>query len=56
MSAIFRQIALYAPDGSIVDQLMFGEATTDVSFARVPDGGAFTTCAVSSCGATNGCE
>ncbi len=56
LDASGEQIALYAPDGSIVDQLMFGEATTDVSFARVPDGGAFTTCAVSSCGATNGCE
>lgn len=50
-----EEITLYAPDGSIVDTLAFGAATTDVSFARVPDGtGEFVSCATSTCGASNG--
>jgi hypothetical protein len=50
-----EQIALYAPDGSVVDTLMFGTTDPDVSYARVPDGGAFTTCKTSSCGVANAC-
>lgn len=50
-----EQIGVYAPDGTAVDTLSFGEATTDVSFARAPDGtGEFVTCATSTCGASNG--
>ncbi len=44
-----------APDGTMIDQITFGAATTDVSFARLPDGtGDFASCAHSTCGATNG--
>lgn len=50
-----ESIAIYAPDGSAVDSLSFGAATTDVSFARVPDGtGEFVSCAAATCGASNG--
>jgi len=44
-----------APDGTLVDSITFGMATTDVSFARLPDGsGDFASCAHSTCGASNG--
>lgn len=50
-----EQIALYAPDGAEVDSLTFGEATTDVSFARAPDAtGDFISCSTPTCGASNG--
>jgi hypothetical protein len=50
-----EQIALYAPDGTAIDSLAFGEAKTDTSFARIPDGtGEFVTCGVSTCGTLNG--
>lgn len=44
-----------APDGTLIDQITFGMATTDVSFARLPDGtGEFASCAHPTCGASNG--
>ncbi|MFT3697614.1 MAG: lamin tail domain-containing protein [Kofleriaceae bacterium] len=44
-----------APDGTLIDTITFGAATTDVSFARLPDGtGAFADCPHSTCGASNG--
>lgn len=46
---------IYAPDGTMIDGVSFGTPTTDVSFARLPDGtGAFAACAMGTCGATNG--
>lgn len=56
LNAAGEEIAIYATDGSTIDSLTFGEATTDVSFARTPDGtGAFVTCATATCGASNTC-
>ena len=50
-----EQFAIYLPDGSLIDSITFGKATTDVSFARVPDGtGDFASCAHATCGAANG--
>jgi hypothetical protein len=55
LSASGEQFAVYSPGGVLVDELTFGAATTDHSFARLPDGtGAFADCATSTCGATNG--
>ncbi len=34
-----EMIALYAPDGSSVDRVTFGQQTADVSMGRTPDGG-----------------
>jgi len=47
-----------APDGTLIDSITFGMATTDVSFARLPDGtGDFASCSHPTCGASNGtCE
>ena len=33
-------IGLYAPDGSAIDRLEYGSQATDLSAARIPDGGA----------------
>jgi len=33
-----EQIGLYGPDGSMVDEIEFGDQATDVSMGRVPDG------------------
>lgn len=50
-----EQFAISAPDGTLIDSITFGEATSDVAFARLPDGtGDFASCAVSTCGAANG--
>ncbi len=51
-----EQIGLYTADLAPIDETTFGEATTDVSFARVPDGtGEFVSCTTSTCGASNAC-
>lgn len=56
LSADGEAFAIFAPDGTLLDKIEFGMATTDVSFARVPDGtGDFVSCTTSSCGATNKC-
>jgi hypothetical protein len=50
-----EQFAISAPDGTLIDSITFGEATSDVAFARLPDGtGDFASCAASTCGAANG--
>lgn len=50
-----EQFAISAPDGALIDSITFGAATTDVAFARLPDGtGDFASCAVATCGAANG--
>jgi len=50
-----EQFAISAPDGTLIDSLTFGAATSDVAFARLPDGtGDFASCAASTCGAANG--
>ncbi len=55
LSATGEAFAIYTPGGELIDQLGFGAATTDVSFARLPDGtGAFVSCTRSTCGASNG--
>jgi len=55
LDAAGEQFAIYAPDGTLIDSIMFGAATTDVSFARLPDGtGDFASCAHATCGAANG--
>jgi len=47
--------AISAPDATLIDSIAFGAATTDVSFARLPDGtGDFASCATPTCGAANG--
>ncbi|MEM8558279.1 MAG: CotH kinase family protein [Bacteroidota bacterium] len=38
LSAGGEQIGLYAPDGTVVDTLTYGEQTTDISLGRSPDG------------------
>ena len=51
-----EEIALFSPEGESVDSLAFGMATTDVSFARVPDGtGEFVSCTTSTIAGANGC-
>ena len=55
LAAEGEQFAITAPDGTLVDSITFGAATTDVAFARLPDGtGDFASCAVATCGAANG--
>lgn len=55
LAAEGEAFAIYAPDGTAIDSLTFGAATTDVSFARLPDGtGDFVSCAHPTCGAANG--
>lgn len=50
-----EDFAIAAPDGTQLDMISFGAATTDVSFARFPDGaGAMAACATSTCGGANG--
>lgn len=50
-----EQFAISGPDGVLIDSITFGAATTDVAFARLPDGtGDFASCAVATCGAANG--
>lgn len=39
LSAGGEQVGLYAPDGTAVDTLTYGEQTTDISLGRSPDGG-----------------
>jgi hypothetical protein len=39
LSADGELIALYAPDGSLVDSVTFGASARDVSGGRIPDGG-----------------
>lgn len=57
LSADGEVAALFAPDGTLVDSVTFGAATTDQSFARAPDGdGEFVTCATPTCGALNGAD
>ncbi|MCK6506598.1 lamin tail domain-containing protein, partial [Myxococcota bacterium] len=40
LSAKGESLALYAPDGTEIDGVSFGPQSTDVSAARMPDGGA----------------
>ena len=55
LSADGEQFAIYAADGTLIDSVTFGAATTDVAFARLPDGtGEFASCAHATCGAANG--
>ena len=55
LDAAGEAFALFTPDGTLVDKLEFGAATTDASLARFPDGtGAPASCAASTCGAANG--
>lgn len=55
LAAEGETFAIYTPDGTLIDSLTFGAATTDVSFARLPDGtGDFVSCAHPTCGAANG--
>lgn len=55
LDAAGEQFAIYAPDGALIDSISFGMATTDASFARLPDGtGEFASCARPTCGAANG--
>jgi hypothetical protein len=35
-----EEIGLYAPDGTLVDSVIFGQQTNDVSYGRFPDGAA----------------
>ncbi len=35
-----EEIGLFAPDGTLVDSVVFGQQTNDVSYGRFPDGGA----------------
>jgi len=55
LDAAGEAFAIFAPDGAPIDAMTFAAATTDVSFARLPDGtGAFAPCARATCGALNG--
>jgi hypothetical protein len=38
LNAAGEQIGVYGPDGSMVDEIEYGEQATDVSMGRVPDG------------------
>ncbi|MEM9997450.1 MAG: CotH kinase family protein [Bacteroidota bacterium] len=40
LSAGGEQVGLFAPNGTVVDTLTYGEQTTDISLGRSPDGGA----------------
>ena len=55
LSALGETIGLYAPDGSLVDQVTFGAQVPDVSQGRSPDGygGGFQNFSKPSPGATN---
>lgn len=55
LSASGEGVALFDPAGKRVDQFTWPAATSDISFARVPDGtGAIVSCAAPTCGQPNG--
>lgn len=55
LDAAGEAFAIFTPDGTLVDKVTFGAATTDISVARFPDGtGALAECNVPTCGTRNG--
>ena len=55
LNAASESFAIFTPEGELIDKADFSATVTDTTIARFPDGtGDFTTCARSTCGASNG--
>jgi hypothetical protein len=55
LKAASEKVLLYGPDDALLDRFDYSNASTNVSFARIPDGtGVFEECAAPTCDAKNG--